>query len=103
LDLSGIKEHALEKLHIEELHNLCFSLSIIGMIKSRRMKWTEYVARIGQSFGRKPGGKRALVRSGPRQRDNTLHPQPYSVLKSEHTLFMYLTKLMNKAKLNNSM
>jgi hypothetical protein len=35
------------KLHSEELHNLYFSPSIIRMIKSRRMRWAEHVARIG--------------------------------------------------------
>jgi hypothetical protein len=35
------------KLHNEELHNLYFSPSIIRMIKSRRMRWTGHVARMG--------------------------------------------------------
>jgi hypothetical protein len=35
------------KLHNEELHNLYSSLSIIRMIKSRRMRWTGRVARMG--------------------------------------------------------
>jgi hypothetical protein len=34
-------------LHNEELHNLYFSPSIIGMIKSRR-RWAGYVARMGE-------------------------------------------------------
>jgi hypothetical protein len=34
------------KLHKEELHNLYSSPSIIGMIKSRRMRWAGHVARI---------------------------------------------------------
>jgi hypothetical protein len=34
------------KLHNEELHNLYSSPSIIRMIKSRRMRWAEHVARI---------------------------------------------------------
>jgi hypothetical protein len=33
-----------KKLHNEELHNLCSSLSIIRMIKSRRMSWAGHVA-----------------------------------------------------------
>jgi hypothetical protein len=37
------------KLHNEELHNLYSSPSIIRMIKSRRMRWTEHVARMGRS------------------------------------------------------
>jgi hypothetical protein len=36
------------KLHNEELHNLYASPNISKMIKSRRMLWTEYVARIGE-------------------------------------------------------
>jgi hypothetical protein len=36
------------KLHIEELHNLCSSPSIIRMIKPRRMKLTGNVARMGE-------------------------------------------------------
>jgi hypothetical protein len=33
-------------LHNEELHNLYSSPSIMRMIKSRRMKWAEHVARM---------------------------------------------------------
>jgi hypothetical protein len=36
------------KLHNEELHNLYSSPSIIRMIKSRRMRWAGYVARMGR-------------------------------------------------------
>jgi hypothetical protein len=35
------------KLHNEELYNLYSSLSIIRMIKSRRMKWAGHVAHLG--------------------------------------------------------
>jgi hypothetical protein len=35
------------KLHNEELHDLCSSLSIIRVIKSRRMRWAGHVARMG--------------------------------------------------------
>jgi hypothetical protein len=34
------------KLHNEEVHNLYYSTSIIRMIKSRRMRRTEHVARM---------------------------------------------------------
>jgi hypothetical protein len=34
------------KLHNEKLHNLYYSPSIIRMIKSRRMRWAGYVARM---------------------------------------------------------
>jgi hypothetical protein len=36
------------RLHKEELHNLYTSPNIIRVIKSRRMGWTVYVARIGE-------------------------------------------------------
>jgi hypothetical protein len=36
------------KLHNEELHDLYSSPSIIRIIKSRRMRWAEYVARMGR-------------------------------------------------------
>jgi hypothetical protein len=36
------------KLHNKELQNLYFSPSIIRMIKSRRMRWAENVARMGR-------------------------------------------------------
>jgi hypothetical protein len=35
------------KLHSEEFHNLYCSPSIIRLIKSRRMRWAELVARMG--------------------------------------------------------
>jgi hypothetical protein len=43
------------KLHNEELHNLYSSPSIIGMIKSRRMRWAGHVARmhLGYLWGSK--------------------------------------------------
>jgi hypothetical protein len=60
------------KLHNEELHNLYSSPDIIRQIKSRRMRWTGRVARMGEekkvykvSVG-KPEGKRPLGR--PRRR-----------------------------------
>jgi hypothetical protein len=36
------------KLHNEELRDSYSSPSIIRMIKSRRMRWTVYVARMGE-------------------------------------------------------
>jgi hypothetical protein len=36
-----------KKLHNEERHNLYSSPSIIKMIKSRRMRWTGHVTRMG--------------------------------------------------------
>jgi hypothetical protein len=36
------------KLHNEELHNLYSLPSIIRIIKSRRMRWAEHLARMGE-------------------------------------------------------
>jgi hypothetical protein len=55
-------------LHNEELHNLYSSPSIIGMAKSRTMRWVGRVARIGAQrkayriLAEKPEGKRPLGR-----------------------------------------
>jgi hypothetical protein len=60
------------KLHNEELYNLYSSLNIIRMIRSRRMRWAEHVARIGETMNvyrilvGKPEGKRPLGK--PRRR-----------------------------------
>jgi hypothetical protein len=55
------------KLHNEELRNLYPSPSIINMIKSRRMRWTGHVARMGKRNAYmilvgKPEGERPLGR-----------------------------------------
>jgi len=60
------------KLHNEELNNLYYSSNIVRVIKSRRMRWAGYVARMGEERGvyrvlvGKPEGKRPLGR--PRRR-----------------------------------
>jgi len=60
------------RLHNEELNELYFSPNIVRMIKSRRMRWTGHVARMGEERGvyrvlvGKPEGKRPLER--PRRR-----------------------------------
>jgi len=36
------------KLHNEKLHNLYTSPNIISVIKSRRVRWTVHVARMGE-------------------------------------------------------
>jgi hypothetical protein len=63
------------KLHNEKLHNLYSSPSIIRIIKSRRMKWTGHVARMGEKRNAyrlvgKPEGKRPLGRPRRRRVDN---------------------------------
>jgi hypothetical protein len=60
------------KLHSEELHNLYSSPDIIRQVKSRRMRWAEHMARMGEErkvykvLVGKPEGKRLLGR--PRHR-----------------------------------
>jgi hypothetical protein len=67
LDLKGRR-----KLHSDELRNLYSSPNIVRVIKSRRMRWTEHVARMGERRGvyrvlvGRPEGKRSLGR--PRRR-----------------------------------
>jgi hypothetical protein len=66
----------LGKLHNEELYNLYTSPSIIRIIKSRRMRWTGHVERMGEKRNvyrllvGKPEGKRLLGRPRHRWMDN---------------------------------
>jgi hypothetical protein len=59
-------------MHNEELHNLYSSPDSIRQIKSRRMRWAEHVARMGEErkvytvLMGKPEGKRPLARQGRR-------------------------------------
>jgi hypothetical protein len=54
------------KLHNEELNNLYSLLNIVRVVKSRRMRWAGYVARVGEGRGvhrvlvGKPEGTRPL-------------------------------------------
>jgi hypothetical protein len=56
------------KLHDEGFHNLYTSPNIIRLIKCRRIRWTWYVARMGEkrnadrALMAKPEGKRLLGR-----------------------------------------
>jgi hypothetical protein len=56
------------RLHNEELHNLCASPNIIMVIKSRRIRWVEYVAQMVEMrnaysiLAGKPEGKRPSER-----------------------------------------
>jgi hypothetical protein len=58
----------VEKSAKEELRDLYSPLSIIGMIKSRRMRWAGHVARMGEKRNSyrllvgKPEGRRPLGR-----------------------------------------
>jgi len=64
------------KLHNEELNDLYASPNIVLVIKSRRMRWGEHVARMGERRGvyralvGKPEGKRPLGRHRHRWEDN---------------------------------
>jgi hypothetical protein len=64
------------KLHNDELHSLYSSRNIVRVIKSRRMRWSGHVARIGEgrSFYRvlvgMSEGKRPLGRPRLRWEDN---------------------------------
>jgi hypothetical protein len=64
------------KLHKEELHNFCPLPSIIRMIKSGRMRWLVYAARMGEKRNActilvgKPEGKRPLGKPRYRWVDN---------------------------------
>jgi hypothetical protein len=64
------------KLHNEKLHNLYSSPNIIRMLKSRRMRWAGYVARMWEKSNAcrilvgKPQGKRPLGRPRRRWVDN---------------------------------
>jgi hypothetical protein len=64
------------KLHNEELHGLYSSPSIVRVIKTRRMRWTGHVARMGEVRGAynilvgKPEWRRTLGRARRRWEDN---------------------------------
>jgi hypothetical protein len=64
------------KLHNEELHDLCSSPSIIRIIKTRRMRWAEHVAGMGEKRNAyrllmgKPEGRRPLGRPRRKWSDN---------------------------------
>jgi hypothetical protein len=64
------------QLHNKELHDLYSSLSIIRIIKSRRMRWAGHVSRMGEKRNAyrillgKPEGKRPLGRPRRRWVDN---------------------------------
>ena len=64
------------RLHNKELNDLYSSLNIVRVIKSRRMRWAGYVARMGEErvayrfLVGKPEGKRPLGRPRRRWVDN---------------------------------
>jgi hypothetical protein len=66
----------MEKLCNEELNELYSLPNIVGMVKSRRMRWAWHVARMGKERGvhrllvGKPEGKRPLGRPRRRWEDN---------------------------------
>jgi hypothetical protein len=64
------------KIRNEELNDLYTLPSVVPVIKSRRMKWAEHVARMGESKGvyrilvEKPEGKGPIGRPCHRWEDN---------------------------------
>jgi hypothetical protein len=64
------------KLHNEELNDLYSLPNIVRVVKSRRMRWTGHVARMGEDRNvnrvlvGKPEGKRPLGRPRRRWEDN---------------------------------
>jgi hypothetical protein len=64
------------KLHIVELSDLYSLPNIVWVVKSRRMRWADHVARMGERRGvhrvlvGKPKGKRPLGRSRRRREHN---------------------------------
>jgi len=62
--------------HNKELNDLYSSPNIVGVIKSRRMRWAGHVAHMGEGRGQyrvlvgKPEGKRPLGKSRHRWEDN---------------------------------
>ena len=72
MDLGGKRR----RLHNEELNNLYSSPNIVWVIKSRRMRWAGYVARMGEERGvfrvlvGKLEGRRPLGRPRRRWVDN---------------------------------
>jgi hypothetical protein len=78
--ISGPKREEIiggwRELHNKELHNLYSSSNIIRKTKSRRMRWTGHVARMGEKKNAckilvgKPEGKRPLGRPRRRWEDN---------------------------------
>jgi hypothetical protein len=64
------------RLHNEELNVLYSSPNIIGVIKSRRMRWAGHVARMGERIGAyrvlvgRPEGRRPLGRPRRKWEDN---------------------------------
>jgi hypothetical protein len=54
LRISGHKREedgSWRKLHNDELHSLYSSPSIVRVIKARRLRWAEHVARMGEGRG----------------------------------------------------
>jgi hypothetical protein len=70
------KDRSWRKLHNDELHSLYSSPYIVRVIKSRRMRWTGHVARMGEGRGvyrvsvGRPEGKSPLGRPRRRWEDN---------------------------------
>jgi hypothetical protein len=73
------------RLHAEELHSLYTSPIIVGVIKSRRLRWTGHIARMGEIRNAykilvgKPEGKTPLRRPRHQGEDIILDLKMYEV------------------------
>jgi hypothetical protein len=76
LSLKGRDDRGVEKLHNEELNDLYSSPKNVRVIKLRRMRWAEHVARMGEGRGLyrvlvgKPEGRRPPGRPRCRWENN---------------------------------
>jgi hypothetical protein len=71
---------SLHVLHNEELRDLFCSPNIVHMVRSRRMRWAGYVARVGEKRGVKGKGK--VLRWGR----SALQPSAYCTLTPKEFL-----------------
>jgi hypothetical protein len=74
------------KFYTAQIHNMRSFVSIIRMIKSKKMRWVEHVGLMGdlrnvyQVLVEKPEGKRSLGRLSHRPEHNIKMDEPYPVI-----------------------
>jgi hypothetical protein len=67
----------VERIHTGELYDLYSSLNIIRLIKSRRVRWTENVARMRYEVEVRTGFHRVKVKEGVRLEDHVCKGAQY--------------------------